>query len=601
MGMLSSHPNIVTVFDAGLTDDGEPYLIMEYMPDGSLDDRLADGALPWSEVADVGVKLAGALETAHEATVLHRDVKPANVLRSPFGEPCLSDFGLARFGGNAKTTGIVTATLLHAPPEIIASQPATPQSDVYSLASTLFTLLVGEAPFWQPTDDSLFPLLARIADDPVPDLRGRGVPPGLCEVIERGMSKAPEDRPPSAAAFGSALRDAQQQAGLTPTSMLISGQESVRAARQAATAATDANKTILQGRRATVEEHRTVPSSPPTTQRWRRRVAPVLVGLVGLAAVAIVAILALDDGVNDGGRRAAAPSATTAPPTSTAPATTGSPATTTVPSPGLSESAEGVLQNVPEDYRSSCQQLDGLPVGATGAVRCFPEQGADIVEYLAFESAVAMENYYVDEVDDGGVEPDTGLECPPESRRRLSGRGNAAECAASCRATGSRTSNGQTRTSVSSPTALERMVTWMSSIGGGSAPTQGLSLRRTTGTGSNIRRRDEPKRRTAHSEWCRRRRVPEIRRQRRCGAAGSGHDVRLAHRPAPLGLGRRACWCCPRCHRHAPQACEDPRGRRAGPNGRRSGGGVHRLAGAARHDPGTGQGRHPLPPGPGCG
>ena len=333
----------------------------------------------------------------------------------------LSASDLARIGGNAKTTGIVTATLLHAPPEIIASQPATPQSDVYSLASTLFTLLVGEAPFWQPTDDSLFPLLARIADDPVPDLRGRGVPPGLCEVIERGMSKAPEDRPPSAAAFGSALRDAQQQAGLTPTSMLISGQESVRAARQAATAATDANKTILQGRRATVEEHRTVPSSPPTTQRWRRRVAPVLVGLVGLAAVAIVAILALDDGVNDGGRRAAAPSATTAPPTSTAPATTGSPATTTVPSPGPSESAEGVLQNVPEDYRSSCQQLDGLPVGATGAVRCFPEQGADIVEYLAFESAVAMENYYVDEVDDGGVEPDTGLECPPESEGAYQG------------------------------------------------------------------------------------------------------------------------------------------------------------------------------------
>ena len=177
MGMLSSHPNIVTIFDAGLTDDGKPYLVMEYMPEGSLDDRLErDGALPWEEVTDIGVKLAGALETAHEAGVLHRDVKPANVLRSPFGEPCLSDFGLARFGGQAKTTGVVTATLLHAPPEILAGQPASPQSDVYSLASSLFTLLVGDAPFWRSTDESMLPLLARIADEPVPDLRARGVP-----------------------------------------------------------------------------------------------------------------------------------------------------------------------------------------------------------------------------------------------------------------------------------------------------------------------------------------------------------------------------------------------------------------------------------------
>ncbi|HEY5886834.1 MAG TPA: serine/threonine-protein kinase, partial [Acidimicrobiales bacterium] len=159
MGMLSSHPNIVTIFDAGLAEDGKPYLVMEYMPDGPLDDRLdRDGALGWEEVSDVGVKLAGALETAHEAGVLHRDVKPANVLRSPFGEPCLSDFGLARFGGQAKTTGVVTATLLHAPPEILAGQPATAQSDVYSLASSLFTLLVGDAPFWRSTDESMLPL-----------------------------------------------------------------------------------------------------------------------------------------------------------------------------------------------------------------------------------------------------------------------------------------------------------------------------------------------------------------------------------------------------------------------------------------------------------
>ncbi len=196
MGVLSSHPNIVTIFDAGLTEQGKPYLVMEFMPDGTLEDRLErEGPFPWQEVTDLGVKLASALQMAHDAGVLHRDVKPANVLRSPFGEPCLSDFGLARFAGQAKTEGVLSATLLHAPPEILDGQPATPQSDLYSLASSLYTLLAGETPFWRADDESMLPLLARIVDDPVPDLRGRGVPNPVAAAIERAMSKDPEARP----------------------------------------------------------------------------------------------------------------------------------------------------------------------------------------------------------------------------------------------------------------------------------------------------------------------------------------------------------------------------------------------------------------------
>ncbi|HEY5887157.1 MAG TPA: protein kinase, partial [Acidimicrobiales bacterium] len=284
-----------------------------YMPDGTLDDRLdRDRALGWEEVSDLGVKLAGALETAHEAGVLHRDVKPANVLRSPFGEPCLSDFGLARFGGQAKTTGVVTATLLHAPPEILAGQPATPQSDVYSLASSLFTLLVGDAPFWRSTDESMLPLLARIADEPVPDLRSQGVPSGVCSAIESAMAKDADARPPSAAAFGEVLRDAQVAQGLTPTPLPLSGRESVAAARRVATAPTDPhdpNATIARSPAPTGDDNRTVarpvaaPAPSPTAKppRHRRRVLLALGALVLVVVVGVVAALTLGGGDDGGG------------------------------------------------------------------------------------------------------------------------------------------------------------------------------------------------------------------------------------------------------------------------------------------------------------
>jgi hypothetical protein len=316
MGMLSSHPNIVTIFDAGLTNDGKPYLIMEFMPEGSLDDRVeAEGPLGWDEVAEIGVKLAGALHTAHAATVLHRDVKPANVLRSSFGEPCLSDFGLARFGGQAKTTGVVTATLLHAPPEILAGQPASPQSDVYSLGSSLHTLLRGDAPFWLATDESILPLISRISDAPVPDLRPRGVPSELCAAIEMALAKDPADRPESAAAFGELLRDAQVAAGMPATTLPLAGQASVRAAREVASAPTDPNltvgrvqqaddpnATIARGKAPTADDQVVAAvtearePAPAPERKQRRRWPLVLAALVVVAALAVGAVLVLGGG-----------------------------------------------------------------------------------------------------------------------------------------------------------------------------------------------------------------------------------------------------------------------------------------------------------------
>ncbi|MGQ0433340.1 MAG: serine/threonine-protein kinase, partial [Microthrixaceae bacterium] len=208
MGALSGHPHIVTIYASGLTADGQPYIVMEYLPGGSLADRLDNGPLPWREAIDIGTKLAGALDIAHGAGVLHRDIKPENVLVSAYGEPKLADFGIARVEGATGTrSGVVTASVVHAAPEVLEGKPASESSDVYSLASTIYALVAGSPAFARDTDESMLPLYRRIAADPVPDLRVSGVPSPVCAAIEHAMTKEPSGRTSSPNEFAAALRD----------------------------------------------------------------------------------------------------------------------------------------------------------------------------------------------------------------------------------------------------------------------------------------------------------------------------------------------------------------------------------------------------------
>ncbi|MDJ0923451.1 MAG: BMP family ABC transporter substrate-binding protein [Acidimicrobiia bacterium] len=222
MGLLSEHPSIVTVLEAGFLDDGRPFLVMAYMPEGSLQDRLRQGPLGWQEATRIAVKLAGALGTAHQAGVLHRDVKPANVLVSQYGEPQLADFGIARVAGGQETSsGVITASLSYAPPEIVDGQRPSVASDVYSLGATVHALMTGAAPFWKDREDSIAALLNRVMNHPPRDLREFGVPSNVAEVLELTMAKDPQDRPASAAQFGRLLRLAEDENGLRPTQMTV--------------------------------------------------------------------------------------------------------------------------------------------------------------------------------------------------------------------------------------------------------------------------------------------------------------------------------------------------------------------------------------------
>ena len=224
MGALSGHPNIANILQVGVTESGRPLIVMPYHTTGSLAERVRrEGRIAWPDVMRIGVKVCGALETAHRTGTLHRDIKPANILVNDYGEPQLSDFGTARIAGGYKTvTGYFTGTLSYTAPEVLAGNPPTAAADVYSLGATLYALIAGRAPHERKADEDLIAHYLRITSTPVPDLRPGGIPADLCATIEKAMSVEPAQRYPSAAEFGRELQFVQRHNGLTPDTMALS-------------------------------------------------------------------------------------------------------------------------------------------------------------------------------------------------------------------------------------------------------------------------------------------------------------------------------------------------------------------------------------------
>src|ERR1700756_3177212 len=215
MGKLSSHPNIVTILQVGTTSTGRPFIVMPYHAKNSLEALIRrHGPLEWHETLRIGVKLAGALEAAHQAGILHRDVKPGNVLLSEYGEPELTDFGIARIAGGFQTaTGVITGSPAFTAPEVLEGTTPTAASDVYSLGATLFCALTGHAAFERRSGEKVVSQFLRITSQPIPDLREHGLPDDVAAIIERAMSRDPSARPASAAAFGDELREVQRILG----------------------------------------------------------------------------------------------------------------------------------------------------------------------------------------------------------------------------------------------------------------------------------------------------------------------------------------------------------------------------------------------------
>jgi serine/threonine protein kinase len=204
-GAASRH--LVEILDSGEVQ-GRPYIAMSYVPGPSLEERLAGtGPLPLPDVARIASELGDGLDTLHRVEVIHRDVKPSNVLFGHEGSALLTDFGLAK--GRAYTLltrpGQAMGTLDYMAPELIRGQPASPATDVYALGCVVYECIAGAPPFG---DRSLFEIGTAHLEEEPPDLTTirTEATASLHWVVGRALAKEPDERPSTATAYGHMLQ-----------------------------------------------------------------------------------------------------------------------------------------------------------------------------------------------------------------------------------------------------------------------------------------------------------------------------------------------------------------------------------------------------------
>jgi eukaryotic-like serine/threonine-protein kinase len=219
---LSGTPHVITVFDVG-EYRRQPYIVMEYLDGGSVHDRLRDeGHVPPGQALEWLGQAAVALDRAHAEGVVHRDVKPANLLLDRDGSIVVTDFGIASTSGVDTLTlpGTVLGTAGYLSPEQARGEPATAASDRYGLGVVAFELLTGRRPY--EADTAATEAFAHV-NAPVPSAEKiyPELPDGVDEVLERALAKDPEDRPATAAELVSELRDAFRGAAVAPTRVAV--------------------------------------------------------------------------------------------------------------------------------------------------------------------------------------------------------------------------------------------------------------------------------------------------------------------------------------------------------------------------------------------
>ena len=213
-----SHAGIATIFDFDARD-GRDFLVMEYVPGGTLETRMAGGPLPLPELLDHGIALCAALENAHRNGFLHRDLKPANVALTSEGQPKILDFGLARLlnnvGGSLTRTGTVMGSVPYMAPEQLLGEADDERTDVYALGALLFEMATGRRPLVKERMEALMFAIINTASPAVRALRP-DIPAALDAVISDCLRKDPAQRPQSAAMVGELLRDIRNDTSSTP-------------------------------------------------------------------------------------------------------------------------------------------------------------------------------------------------------------------------------------------------------------------------------------------------------------------------------------------------------------------------------------------------
>ncbi|MEF3405368.1 serine/threonine-protein kinase [Agromyces sp. CCNWLW203] len=246
MAQLSAHPFIVTIFHADVSADGRPYFVMEYCSGPSLAERYKRQPFSIEDALRTGVRLAGAIATAHAAGILHRDIKPANVLTNDYGWPALTDFGISSnlegelpvhtvtasdlASGTASGPSAVGMSVPWSPPEMFEDDPRPDtRSDVFSLAATVHTLIAGRTPFEIPgRSNGSLDLIGRIERGAITPMDRPDVPRSLVAVLAKGMASRREDRYPSAVEFARALQRVELELGYAATNIEVPNLASAR-------------------------------------------------------------------------------------------------------------------------------------------------------------------------------------------------------------------------------------------------------------------------------------------------------------------------------------------------------------------------------------
>jgi eukaryotic-like serine/threonine-protein kinase len=229
-----AHPNIVSVYDWGDSEDEMYYMAMEYVSGGTLKERIIDeGALDPGIAAELGCQVAEALGVAHKRGVIHRDVKPQNILLTASGEVKVADFGIARAVGAMAATavsrsGVVLGTVAYMSPEQAMGEPVGPASDLYSLGVVLYEMLTGNLPY---EAESPIALAVKHVSEPVcpPKEVNPEVPEGMNALVSGLLAKKPEDRHQSAVEVAEDLQRVCD--GLMPSNKRPTRAQTKKAAR----------------------------------------------------------------------------------------------------------------------------------------------------------------------------------------------------------------------------------------------------------------------------------------------------------------------------------------------------------------------------------